>query len=209
MKNFSLKKIGVFFSLLFILHSNLFANSLILNDDNLLDKRAKSKILEIGEEVKNRLGVDIYIYIKNDLKLEHGISTKEKINFIKDYETNLLKNFKDPFVLLTIILEQTHVNLYYSEELADIIDKDDILDDYVVPLLASKDKNSLPAKISAATLNGYSAIADSLSKAKNIELETNIGNEGKVSSTIWRVFIYFLVIGGLLAYTYAVLRKRK
>ena len=45
--------------------------------------------------------------------------------------------------------------------------------------------------------------------SKNIVLEKNIGNEGKVSSTIWRVFVYFLVISGLLAYTYAVLKKRK
>lgn len=110
---------------------------------------------------------------------------------------------------MTVSLEETHVNLYFSDSLKNIIDKNDILNGYVVPLLASKDKNTLPSKISAASLNGYSAIADALANSKNIVLESNIGNEGKVSSTIWRVFVYFLVISGLLAYTYAVLKKRK
>ena len=85
----------------------------------------------------------------------------------------------------------------------------DILEGYIVPLLASQDKNTLFAKVSAATLNGYAAIADTLAEAKQIKLETSIGNAGKVSSTIWRVLMYTLVVLGLLAYTYAILRKRK
>ena len=46
------------------------------------------------------------------------------------------------------------------------LNKNDILDGYVVPLLASKDKNTLFAKVSAATLNGYAAIADILAESK-------------------------------------------
>ena len=169
----------------------------------------KEKIKEIGNEVKTKLGINIYIHVKGTLGLEPNLPTKDKIEFIKSYEENILKNIENPYVILTIALEETHVNLYFSENLKEIINKNDILNEYVVPLLASKDKNTLPSKISAASLNGYSAIADSLASSKNIVLETNIGNEGKVSSTIWRVFVYFLVISGLLAYTYAVLKKRK
>ncbi|XPS40232.1 hypothetical protein ACN2C3_00595 [Aliarcobacter butzleri] len=101
------------------------------------------------------------------------------------------------------------VNLIFTEDFKNIIDKNEILDGYVVPLLASKDKNSLYAKVSAATLNGYAAIADTLADSKNIKLENSIGNSGKVSGTIWRVFMYTLVVVALLVYTYAVLRKRK
>ena len=106
-------------------------------------------------------------------------------------------------------IKKADLKIKYIEYQDININKNDILNEYVVPLLASKDKNTLPSKISAASLNGYSAIADSLASSKNIVLETNIGNEGKVSSTIWRVFVYFLVVSGLLAYTYAVLKKRK
>ena len=106
-------------------------------------------------------------------------------------------------------VEDMYVNLIHTKQLDGILDKDDILDGYVVPLLASKDKNTLFAKVSASMLNGYAAIADTIAENKNIKLETSIGNQGKVSSTIWRVLMYFLIITGLLAYTYAVLRKKK
>ena len=111
--------------------------------------------------------------------------------------------------MLSIAVEETHVNLLFSDDFKSVLDKDDILDGYVVPLLASKDKNTLFAKVSAATLNGYAAIADIIAESKQIKLESSIGNAGKISSTIWRVVMYTLVVLGLLAYTYAVLKRRK
>lgn len=209
MKRVNFLKVGVIFSLLLFLYTNSFAQNYILNDDDLIDIRAKDKILEIGNEVKSKLGVNIYLYVKGSLGLDSKIPTKDKIEYIKNYEANILKDLENPYVILTVALEDTHVNLYFSDSLKQIIDKNDILNGYVIPLLASKDKNTLASKISAASLNGYSAIADSLAISKNITLESNIGNEGKVSSTIWRVFVYFLVVSGLLAYTYAVLKKRR
>ncbi len=209
MKTNNLLKVGVIFSLLFLFSQNLFAQNFILSDDGLIDDRAKEKINQIGTESKSKLGVNIYIYTKSNLGLDENISTKEKIEYIKNYESQIIETLEKPYVLLTSAVEETHVNLLYSDELKSIIDKDDILDGYVVPLLASKDKNTLFAKVSAAMLNGYSAIADAVSEDKNIKLESNIGNQGKVSSTIWRVFMYFLIVSGLLVYTYAVLKKRK
>ena len=128
---------------------------------------------------------------------------------MNDTENQILINVEKPYVLLTIAVEETHVNLLFSDDLKNQINKNEILDGYVVPLLASKDKNTLFAKVSAATLNGYAAIADTLAESKNIKLESSIGNSGKVSSTIWRVVMYTLIVLGLLAYTYAILKKRK
>ncbi|MDX3960408.1 hypothetical protein Q6A78_08325 [Aliarcobacter skirrowii] len=208
MKRLDSLKVGVVLSLLLFLYTNGFAQNFLLNGD-LVDIRAKEKILQMGNEVKSKLGVNIYLDSKVDLNIDPKLPTKDRLNLIKKYEDNILKNLEQPYVLLTIAMEQMHVNLYFSDSLKNIIDKDDILNGYVVPLLASKDKNTLASKVSAATLNGYAAIADTLAESQKIKLESSIGSEGKVSSTIWRVFIYFLVISGLLAYTYAVLRKRK
>ncbi|MDX4064832.1 hypothetical protein Q6A91_02235 [Aliarcobacter skirrowii] len=208
MKRLDSLKVGVILSLLLFLYTNGFAQNFLLNGD-LVDIRAKEKILQMGNEVKSKLGVNIYLDSKVDLNIDPKLPTKDRLNLIKKYEDNILKNLEQPYVLLTIAMEQMHVNLYFSDSLKNIIDKDDILNGYVVPLLASKDKNTLASKVSAATLNGYAAIADTLAESQKIKLESSIGSEGKVSSTIWRVFIYFLVISGLLAFTYAVLRKRK
>ena len=210
MKNLVNLKIAVFFSLLFFLSQNLFAQVFILKDDGLIDARAQEKINQIGNEVKVKLGVNIYVYTIKGLNLPEELPMKKKFATIKNHENEILPTLKKPYILLTAFIEDTHVNLAYSDEsLRSIVDKDDILDGYVVPLLASKDKNTLFAKVSASMLNGYAAIADTLAQNKNVELETSIGNQGKVSSTIWRVFMYTMIVTGLLAYTYAVLRKRK
>ncbi|HKM19557.1 MAG TPA: hypothetical protein VJY14_05785 [Aliarcobacter sp.] len=208
MRNFNSLKVGVIFSLLLFLYTNGFAQNFILKDE-LIDIRAKNKIAEIGSEVKTKTGVNIYVYATSSFNLDKSITTKDKIDYIKNYELGILKNLENPYVIITISLEDTHVNLYYSDSLEKIIDKNDILDDYVVPLLASKDKNTVASKISASVLNGYAAIADKLADSKNIELESNIGNQGRIASTIWRVFIYFVLLSALLAYIYSILRKRK
>lgn len=209
MKKVNNFKVGVIFSLLLFLSQSIFAQTFILNDDGLIDDRAKEKIEQIGAEVNSKLGINIYVYVKSTLGLNPDIKTKEKIEFIKTYENSITQKINSPYVLLTIFVEDTHVNILASEDTKSIVDKDDILNGYVVPLLASKDKNTLFSKVSASALNGYSAIADSLSKAKNITLENNIGNDGKISSTLWRVMMYMIVIIGLVAYTFVVLKSKK
>jgi len=209
MKKFKVIKVGVIFSLLLFLYTNSFAQTFILNDDSLIDNRVKEKITQMGSEVKSKLGVNIYVYAKSSLDLDNNIKTKEKIEAVKLHEKELLKTLQNPYVILTIYMQENIVNLSFSDSLKEIIDKDDILNGYIVPLLASKDKNTLYAKVSAAILNGYSEIADILAKTQNIKLESGIESQGKVAGTIWRVFMYFLVISGILAYTYVVLRKRK
>ena len=209
MKRLNFLKIGVIFSLLFFFCQNLFAQGFIINDDKLIDDRAKEKINQIGTEVKSKLGVNVYVYVKSTLGLDENIKTKEKIDIIKNNESQIISTLEKPYVLLSVYVEETQVSLLFSDELKTIIDKDDILDGYVVPLLASKDKNTLFAKVSASSLNGYAAISDTIAESKNIKLESSIGSAGKVSSTIWRVLMYTIIILGLFAYTYAVLIKRK
>ncbi len=211
MKNLKNLKIGVIFSLLFFLSQNLFAGNFILSDDDLIDPRAKQKINEIGSEVKAKLGTNVYIYAKESLDLNDNISRKEKFEIIKNLEKEIIPALEKPYVLLSMSVEDMYVNLLFSDNLEKVVDKDDVLNGYVIPLLASKDKNTLLAKVSASMLNGYSAIVDSLSENKKIKIESNaeIGNQGKVSSTIWRVFMYTLIVTSLILYTYAVLRKKK
>ncbi|RXJ94320.1 hypothetical protein CRV00_07030 [Malaciobacter molluscorum] len=209
MRNLIFTKMIVLFALSFFLSSNLFASQFVLSNDGLIDERAVGKIEEIGQESKSKLGVNIYVYAKESLGLKDGISTKDKIEFIKNQEKELIKVLKKPYVVLTLAVEDTHVNLIVSSQLKKIVDKDEILNGYVVPLLASKDKNTLFAKVSAAILNGYAAIADTIAKDKNIKLKSSIGSSGKVAGSIWKVFMYTLIVFGLFIYIYAILKRRK
>jgi hypothetical protein len=208
MVTFKSLKVAVFLLLLF-LFTNLNASNFVLSDDGLIDPRAITKINEIGTEAKEKLSVNIYVYAKKSLNLQENYTIQDKIKYIKNYESEIEKSLVKPYVLLTMSVEDTHVNLIVSSKMKEVIDKNDILNGYVVPLLASKDKNSTFAKASAAILNGYAAIADTVADSKNIKLESSIGSSGKVAGTIWKVFMYSLVLVGLLLYTFAVLRRKK
>jgi len=208
MKNYNIFKVAVSLLLLF-LSSNIYASKFVLNDGGVIDPRVMEKIDQIGDESQKKLGVNIYVYAKKSYNLNEDISTKDKIKYIKDYETNIVKDLVNPYVILTVSLDDTHVNLIVSSELKNVVDKNEILNEYVVPLLASKDKNTLFAKASAAILNGYAAIADIVAESKNVKLESSIGSSGKVAGTIWKVFMYTLVVAGILLYTFAVLKRKK
>ncbi|WP_428023632.1 hypothetical protein [Arcobacter sp.] len=203
-------KIAVFSLLFFLIPLNASINKYVISDDVVIDTRTAQKILEIGSEVKSKTNVNIYVNAKTTLGIDKEIPTKEKLEFIKNYETQLVSKLEKPYVLLNIALEQTHVNILMSKDIEKIIDKNDILNGYVVPLLASKDKNTLFTKVSAAVLNGYDEIADQIAKANGVEkLETGIPDSGKTAGTIWKVFMYTIVLGGIILYTFAVLRTKK
>ncbi len=210
MKTLKSLKIAVISLLFFLIPLNASINKYVISDDVVIDARTAQKLLEIGTEVKEKTNVNIYVYARTDLGLPEDTTTKQKIEFIKKHEEEIASKLEKPFVLLTLYVEQTHVNIITSETLKTKIDKNDILNGYVVPLLASKDKNSLFAKASAAVLNGYDEIADQVALANGIEkLETGLPDSGKTAGTIWKVLMYTLVLAGIILYTLVVLKSKK
>ena len=210
MRKINLLKIAVI-SLLFLLTTlNASINKYVISDDAVIDMRTAGKILQIGTEVKQKTNANIYVYAKRDFGINEDLPMKEKLVLIKKHEKELVEKLEKPFVLLSISVEQTHVNLIASDRLKDVIDRDEILDGYVVPLLASKDKNTLLSKVSAAILNGYDEIADQIALESGIEeLETGIPDSGKTAGTIWKVFMYTLVLTGIILYTFVVLKSKR
>jgi len=203
-------KIAVLSLLFFLIPLNASINKFVISDDVVIDVRTAQKILEIGSEVKNKTNVNIYVYARTTLGIDKELPIKEKVDLIKKHETQIVSKLEEPFVLLSIAIEETHVNILTSEKLNKIIDKNDILNGYVIPLLASKDKNSLFAKTSAAVLNGYDEIADQIASANGIEkLESGIPDSGKTAGTIWKVLMYTLVLSGIILYTIVVLKSKK
>lgn len=209
MKALKTLKVAVGSLLLFFMTQASAQNYILKGDNFIVDKRAQQKILEIANEVKRKTNTNIYLYVKNSYGITKQMTMSEKINIINTTENKLLDTLQKPYALLTIAVEDMHVNLISSKKLEAVLNKNDILNDYVIPLLASKDKNQLYAKVSAAVLNGYAQIADEIAKNQGIKLESSIGSQGKVTGTVWKVFMYSVVIIGILLYTFAVLKRRK
>jgi len=197
----------LFFIVVFVTYS--YATDFVLNTGGLLDKRAYQKINEIGNEVKNKIGINVYLDVKGNNGIKLTLPRKERIKQMKILENKLISHLKKPYVVLTLALDQQYANILYSKDLSSVIDKDDILDGYVIPLLAAKDKNTLSSKVSAAVLNGYAQIGDVLADTKHIKLKSSIGSQGKIAGTIWKMFMYTLVLFGIGAYVIVILRERK
>jgi hypothetical protein len=203
------------FKLLFLAlaFTTLFANenNFILKHDGLIDQRAQDKIHEIGLEAKNKLGINIYTFIIENNGIDTALPREQRREMMKQFDNEIIPSFlaKSSYAILVISIDQKYANILMSDNLKKQIDKDEILDGYVIPLLASKDKNSLFSKTSAATLNGYAQIADSIASQQNIKLVSSIGSAGKTASSIWKVFMYFLVLTGIISYTVIVMRQRK
>lgn len=200
----------VFFLVSFFVSSLLAQNNpYIITHDDLIDQRAQDKINEIGSEVKKKFNINLYVDIKENNGIDPELPREERRKLMKQKDQEIISKVQKPYAVLVISIDQLYSNILTSKDVATKLDKDDILDNYVIPLLASKDKNSLFAKTSAATLNGFAQMADSIAQKANVKLKSSIGSEGKTASTIWRVFMYSVVVIGILLYAIIILRERK
>jgi len=207
--NNTIAKVLYVLSLFLFINVNLQATNFVLENDDLIDPRAVEKINAMGNELQQKTNINVYVIAKQQYPTIKSNDMKEKIASIKLYEKTVVDTLKPPYVLLTTSFTDTHINLLKSNDIKDIVDKDDILDTYVIPLLASQDKNDMRAKVSAALLNGYGQICDEIAQKKGIKLETSMGSGGTTFSAIWKVFMYTLVVFGILAYTYIIMREKK
>jgi len=224
------KKLGVLFALLLINSSFLLASEntnvstssssvpkvininsrFILAGKELIDPRTIQKIDEMGKELFEKTGVNVYIYAKKSYLNVKTKDKKEKFLQIKEHEKRILKNVKQPYVLISMAIDDMHVNILNSKDLNSVISRDKILDRDIIPILASQDKNSLYTKVSVALLNGYGEIADEVAmKLKGITLKSSIESGASTFKIFWRYFMYTLVLLGLFAYIYSIRKGRK
>jgi len=221
MKSF-LKNVGVLFALLLTQVSPLMAESIsstpqikdinskfIINGKESLDPRTIEKIDIMGNELFVKTGVSVYIYASEHYSEKSFSDTKSKIEFIKSFESNIISSLKNPYILLTVSLKDKHVNMLTSKGLKNIVDRDSILSGYIIPLLASYDKNSIESKLSAGLLNGYSAVVESVAKNRGVEVKSIINGSGRTFAKVWKIIMYLIVIIGILTYFYALWKEKR
>ena len=182
----------------------------ILEGKELIDPRTIQKIDEMGNELFEKTGVNVYIYTKKSYLSKDVTDKKERFLAIKAYEEKILTAVEKPYVVISVAVDDTHINLFKSKELDPAIDKNKILDRTIIPILSSQDKNSLYTKLSVALLNGYGEVADVVAmKLKGIKLNSSIESGVSGFKDFWRYFMYFLVITGLAVYFYAMRKGSK
>ena len=195
--------------LVILLFSYLNSEDLIISNNSILNKKTIKKIEIIGKEVRDKLFINIYLNIEFRYKNSNIKDIKKRLSFFRKYEADILKKLKKPYIIITSSIIDKHINLIFSDkQISKIVDRDSILNSYILPLFVSYDKNSISSKISAGILNGYGEIADNLADNRNIELNSTIRGDIEIFAYAWKYFIYGLVLLGIFAYIFAMFRNR-
>ncbi|NPA73445.1 MAG: TPM domain-containing protein [Epsilonproteobacteria bacterium] len=183
-------------ALIFIFVVNVFAkDSLILcNDNGIVNDRAIGEIEKIGDELKQKTNIAVYLCVKKTINHQK----------IKDFEKSLLGKMKRPFILLTLAVDDQKVDIYTSNDTKKLVDVDAVLSPFsgtVIPILTSRKGSD---KYSAAMLNGYADITDRVANSMGIKLNSSVGNTNRILVNILRVVVY----GSFLYFMIMYFRKR-
>ncbi len=174
-------------ALLFIAIPLFAAQNFILLNDGILPDKTINKINEIGNELYKKSGVGVYVAVVKRMP------TKK----ITDFEKNLTKQLKSPYVLLTLSIKDHKVDIVNSKGLKNKFDKESILSPLpwkgtIIPILTSHSKNP-KAAIEAAILNGYADIAEQIADSYGIDLKSAIGSVNKNIYYWLRVLFYSII----------------
>ena len=132
------RKVGLLCAfLMFILVQTGNASYLLVND-NIVNEKVSQKIESMGTELFEKTSVNVYLV---------ALETLNKQTIIA-YEQNLSQELKSPYVLLTLAKDEEQVDIVYSKDLEDKIDKEAILSPFpwsgtILPLLSVKKDHCL------------------------------------------------------------------
>ncbi len=141
---------------------------------NVINKKVQNDILEIANELKNKFNINLYVAASKDIGIPNSLSDIQRLDALKKYSNNLQSNINtsEKYVLFILATEQTYLNIFNTDNLISKDEKIEIIDSYMIPILASKENLKLEIKISASTLNGIIGLAEILGKNNNIEISS-------------------------------------
>ncbi|MCI6988886.1 MAG: TPM domain-containing protein [Campylobacter sp.] len=183
---------------IFVAQTLLFADQVILKNDDILHDEAVAKIELIGNELLNKTGIFVGIVALDSLNGESISSTMQKYANTIPYQS---------YAFILFSKNDKKVEIYQTGDLLNDFDKEQVLSPYpskgtILPILVSKKDDSVYA---AALLNGYADIAEQIAAKRGVELENAIGNTNKNMLNFFRFIIYgsvLLVFGVYLYYRF-------
>jgi len=185
------------FLLFLLLNVFAFAKSEIINQ-NVIKQSSLDKITEISNELYVKTGVSIVGHFVE--KTDGGIVA---------YENNVSSNLTSPYVLIVFSAKDQKVDIVVSSDLQKVVNKNEILNTFMIPILAAQDKNSVDTKYSAALLNGIAEIADEVASSKNIKLDSSIGSDSRYFMQGLRALFYGIIFVALGIYFYRLYQRRR
>lgn len=169
----------------------LYSGEFIIKNDSIVLEKAAVKIEEMSKELHDKTGISALLSAMYKLPEGEGITQVGK---------KLAKDLKAPYALVVISASDKQVDLLLSKDLEGTIDKDEILDTYIIKLLVSYNKKiTQTQKYSAALLNGMAELTDRLAETKGLVLDSSIGNESKNTIDVIAMIVKVMIAITILA----------
>ncbi len=195
---------AVLITALLVITSVSVSAKVVFTTQNLINEKAIEKIESIGNEVKEKLNINLHLYAKDTINGKTMIEYREEVS----------KKYNQSYILLLFAQKEQKVEIISSKDLENKFDKDEILDPFdgtIIPLLITKPKkDEIDDRVSAALLNGYADIADKVAQGFNIELKSSIGNSNRnIINTMRAVFYSAIIIVLAIYFRKKYARKKK
>ena len=173
----------------------------VLKNENVLMDKAQMKIEEMSQELYKKTGQAFYL---------QAIRALPAGDTITSYVQKEAATLTAPYVLLVLSANEKQIEMAISPDLAKVIDKDEILDDYIIPILVAHVKNATDlTQYSAGLLNGSGEVIDRLAAAKGVTLLSSIGSGSKNFFDGLMVVVWIMLILTVGAYVLAKIKQRQ
>ncbi|GHV04196.1 hypothetical protein AGMMS50229_05040 [Campylobacterota bacterium] len=187
-----MKKYLLFLTLL----ASVWAENFVLQNDNILLEKAVEKINEMTTELKTKTGVSVYVSAINKLENNETIAL---------YAKRIGERLEAPFALIALSSTDVKIDLITSPDLAEIVDRDEVLDDYIIPLFVEVRRDlTTQQQLSAGVFNGVAFLTDTIAEDRGIVLESSVGSGSKnfYEGLMWviKIMIVLTLVGIFIAY---------
>lgn len=151
--------------------NSLFSANFVLQNDKIVLEKAVNKIEEMASELKEKTGVGIYLY---------AIDKLDNNETITKFANRVALDLNGSYALIVVSRIDKQIEMKNSPDLDKVLDKDNVLNGYIIPLFVEIRKDlTAQQQISAGILNGVAHIQDTIAENRGVSLTTSIGSESK------------------------------
>ena len=195
---FTIKRIPLCGILIILFCTYLGANNFVLNPNNLLTQKSADFIQKVSQELLEKTGVNLYVYMGESL------DNKDYLNFKED----LIKTLNKPFAAIILIKNDKKIDIISSEN--ELFDRKKVYWEYMVPLIPTKDSEITKEALSAVVFNGYIESVDLIADKFDTKIEHNIPKDEKGAKAVAQLILYIMLFSmlGIIAFMYIIRNKR-
>ena len=195
---FTIKRIPLCGILIILFCTYLSANNFVLNPNNLLTQKSADFIQKVSQELLEKTGVNLYVYMGESL------DNKDYLNFKED----LIKTLNKPFAAIILIKNDKKIDIISSEN--ELFDRKKVYWEYMVPLIPTKDSEITKEALSAVVFNGYIESVDLIADKFDTKIEHNIPKDEKGAKAVAQLILYIMLFSmlGIIAFMYIIRNKR-